>query len=451
MHKVLMVAYFFPPIGGSGVQRTTKFVKYLPEFGWQPVVLTVSSSSLLESDVSLVKELPDDLQVYRAPDVRLPHLLRRTARRLGIISSPGCPDRPPVKVDSHSSPSSSMPAKGGLRRALSRFADVWLQVPDQFVYWLPAALRVGLQAVKQCDVIYSTSDPFTDHLVAWFLHKFSGKPWIADFRDPWTKNVIYQRSSRLRSRVDAFFEKRFLTAPQLISVTCAALAKSFLELYPSLPKEKFVEVTNGFDAEDFEHPVLSTPDRFTITYTGRFSGGHKSSPTFFRALKELQSEHPALGSQIKVVFAGKFGNENLELLKRWNLEGMVETLGYLPHEDSVKQLLKSHVLLITLNDKPGMELVYSGKIFEYLAAEKTILALLPAGAMADLIRDMNAGPVLPPDDVKGVKQAILDLYRQYKQGATLSKTYDNLDQFERRTLAGRLAAHLDSLLQGRET
>ncbi len=446
MHHVLIIAYIFPPLGGSGVQRTTKFVRYLPEFGWQPVVLTVSDTSLSEVDISMLSELPADLPIYRAPDVRLPQLLRKAARRMGLISSPV---HSSVKLDSPISASpSAKPVKSGLRRALSRFADVWLQIPDQFVYWFPAALRVGLKVIQQCDVIYSTSDPFTDHLVAWFLHKISGKPWIADFRDPWTQDVIYQHSSRLRSWVDAFFERQFLKTPQLITVTCAATATGFQRLVPSVTPEKFVEITNGFDAEDFKHPNFLPPDRFTITFTGRFDGKKNASVAFLSALRDLHDEHPELASEIKVIFAGAFGGQLRTLLKEWKLEEFVETVGYVSHNESVKRLFESHILLLTLNAEPGMELIYPGKLFEYLAAGKTILALVPEGATADFVRTMGAGIVVTPDDVAGIKQAIFDLYGQYKQGATLSKTYDNLGQFERRALAGRLAKCLDSLLPG---
>ena len=444
MRKVLMIAYFFPPMGGSGVQRTLKFAKYLPNFGWQPIILTVSNPSLHEADYSLLEELPGDLPVYRTLDFNLPHLLRRTARRLGFISSNV---RHSEKIVS-ASPQPSPPAKSKLRAALSSFADTWLWTPDQFIYWLPSALWVGLKIVKQCDVIYSTADPFTDHLVACFLHKLSGKPWVADFRDPWTQYVIYQRwSSRLRSRVDAFFEKHILDIPDMISVTCAATGKSFQETYPSLPKDKFIEITNGFDAEDFDQPDGSHFDTFTIAYTGRFHGKKNDSPSFLRALKELRREHPELASEIRILFAGIFGEQNHALLKQWDLEEMVKPLEYVPHHESIKLLLQSHVLLLTLNDEPGVNLTYPGKLFEYLAARKTILALVSEGATADMIRDMEAGLVVPPDDTETIKKAILDLYNQYQQGNLATKTYDDLQKFERRTLTERLAQCLDAVLQ----
>jgi glycosyltransferase involved in cell wall biosynthesis len=444
MHKVLIIAYTFPPMGGSGVQRTVKFAKYLPEFGWQPVILTVSNPPLREADTSLLEELPNDLPVYRTPDVNFPYLLRRIARGLGLISPNG--QNSQQTGSAFSQPSSG--AKSKLRATLSRFADVWLQIPDQFIYWLPGALWVGLKVVKQCDVIYSTSDPFTDHLVACFLHKLSGKPWVADFRDPWTQYVVYQRwSSRLRSRVDGFFEKYLLKVPNVVSVTCVATAKSFQELYPSLPKDKFVEITNGFDAEDFDRPICSDFDKFTIAYTGRFHGRKNTPHSFLQALGELRREQPELASEIQVVFAGMFEEKNYGLLKQWDLEGMVRPLGYVPHCKSIELLLKSHVLLLTLNDEPGVNLTYPGKLFEYLATRKTILALVPEGATADLIREMKAGPIVPPDDVEAVKKVILNLYNQYKQESTLSRIHDNLQNFERRTLTGRLAQCLDGLLR----
>ncbi len=442
-----MIAYTFPPIGGSGVQRVVKFAKYLPEFGWQPVILTVSNSPSHEVDHSMLEELPDHLPVYRSPDFNLPHFLRRTSRSLGLISKN---DQPPTKAESNSSEPTA-PAKSGLRVTLSRFADIWLRIPDQFVYWLPGALWTGLRIVKQCDIIYSTSDPFTDHLVACLLHKLSGKPWVADFRDPWTSYVVYQRwASRSRSQVDVFFEKHLLKIPDVVIVTCAATAESFQNTYPSLPKDKFIEITNGFDAEDFDCPPPLGFDKFTIVYTGRFHGKKNTSSCFLRALGELRGQQSKLASEIQVIFAGMFDERNYGLLKKWDLEEIVKPIGYVLHCESVELLLKSHVLLLTLNDEPGVDLTYPGKLFEYLAARKTILALVPDGATADLIRDMEAGPIVPPDDIGAIKKAVLDLYNQYKQGNTLSRTYDNLQGFERRTLTRRLAHCLDALLQGQD-
>jgi len=446
MRRVLIIAYTFPPRGGSGVQRTSKFVKYLPEFEWQPVILTVSNPPSFEADFSLLEELPDDLPVYRTRDVHLPHLLRRIARKLRLISKNG---QPSAQVRSNVL-KPSPPAKGRLRQILSRFADTWFLIPDQFIYWLPSAVWTGLRIVKECDVIYSTSDPFTDHLVAYFLAKLSGKPWIADFRDPWTQYVVYQRwSSRLRSQVDVFFEKLFLKAPNLISVTCAATAQSFQDLYAFLPKNKFVEITNGFDADDFDQPDCAPFDKFTIAYTGRFQGKKNASHSFLQALRELCRERPELLADIQVVFAGTFEEKSVDLLKQWEIEEVVKFLGYVPHSESIKLLRRSHVLLLTLNDEPGVNLTYPGKLFEYLAAGKTNLALLPEGATANLIRDMEAGLVVPPDDIGAIKGAILDLFSQYKRGEGLSKAYDDLQKFERRSLTECLAQCLDEALQNR--
>ncbi len=440
MRKVLMIAHDFPPIGGSGVQRTMKFAKYLPEFGWQPIILTVSNPSLYEADDSLLKELPDDLPVYRALDVSIRSLL---GKKTGELPSPAGQDLAKIGADAPK----PLRFRRKIRKSLVSFADTWLRIPDSAIFWLPAALWVGLKIVRQCDAIYSTSAPFTDHLIASFLHKLSGKPWIADFRDPWTQNAIYQSSSRLRSRIDGFLEKEFLKNPDLVTVTCAATARGFQEAYPFLSEDKFIEITNGFDAEDFDQPISSPFDKFTITYTGQFYSKKNSSSPFLQALRELCCEHPELASEIQVIFAGIFGEQNRVRLKQWGLEEMVKPLGYIQHREGIKLLLQSHTLLLTLNDEAGTNLLYPGKLFEYLAARKTILALLPEGATADLIRDMGAGLIVPPNDVGAIRRAILELYHQYNRDKSLSKPYENLQQFERRTLSERLARCFDAVLQ----
>jgi glycosyltransferase involved in cell wall biosynthesis len=429
-------------MGGSGVQRTAKFAKYLPEYGWQPVILTVSNPPLHEADYSLMVELPDDLPVYRAPDMSLPRFLRKAARK--FLSR----DSQPAAKKGLDTMQAAPPAKGGVRKSWSSFMDTWLQIPDPFVYWLPAALWTGLKIVKECDIIYSTASPFTDHLIAYFLHKLSGKPWIADYRDPWTQYVIFQRSpSKLRARVDAYFEKHLLKTPDVVIVTCAATARSFQELHPSLPKDKFIEITNGFDAEDLDQPVDKCFDRFTIGYTGRFYDKKNASSPFLQALRELREKHPELASKIQIVFAGIFGEQNCMLLKEWGLDEMVKPMGYVSHQESIQLLLKSHVLLLTLSDELGVDLTYPGKLFEYLAARRTILALVPPGATADLIQSLHAGVIVPPCDIEAIYESVLNLYYQYEQGTLLLKTYDNLQKFERRALTERLAQCLDVMLQ----
>ncbi|MBN1874068.1 MAG: glycosyltransferase [Anaerolineae bacterium] len=320
--------------------------------------------------------------------------------------------------------------------------DTWLLIPDSCIRWLPAALWMGLRVGRQFDVIYSTSSPFTDHIVAYFLHKIFEKPWIADFRDPWTQYGVYQQSSQLRARIDIFLESLLLKASDIVAVTCAATARSFQDTHPSLPQDKFVEITNGFDADDFEL-TCSPFSTFTIAYTGRFDSQKNASSAFLQALGEIRREYPELVPEIKVIFAGSFEERSRVLLEKWSLEDMVELRGYISHEESVKLLLKSHVLLLTLSDERGVNLTYPGKLFEYLAAQKTILSLVPAGAAADLIGDMEAGPIVSSENVEAIKETVLKLYHQYKRGDTLLKIYKNLDRFERRSLTERLAQYLD--------
>lgn len=444
MPKVLMIAYIFPPAGGSGVQRTARFVRYLPGFGWQPLVLTVSNARLREPDYSLAQELPADLVVYKAPEVNPLAALRHWAGRFfRRRSSPPVADNGPEVSAAPAQPESA----GRLRRAWRNFTDTWLQIPDSHCYWFPSALWAGLKIVRQCDVIYSTSAPFTDHLVAWFLHKWSGKPWVADFRDPWTQVVDYQQPSALRSRLDFFLEEHFLKTPAKVVVTCAATATAFRRAHPSVPAEKFIEITNGFDAEDFNQPVGPSFDKFTIVYAGQFYYKKSNSLAFFQALRALRDEHPDLDAEMQVIFAGLFAEQTLALLKQWHLEALVKPVGYVSHQESVRFLLRSHVLLLTLNNEVGVELIYPGKLFEYLAAHKTILALAPPGAATALIQELDAGLVVSPDDVAAIKQAILHLYHSHRQGRLADRT-GNLQRFERQALAQKLAQSLDAVRRG---
>jgi len=429
LKKALMIAIPFPPIGGSGVQRTAKFARYLPEFGWQPVVLTLHNYPLREADPSLLDELPADLAIHRVRNLTPLHRLRGDAR-------PGA-ERPASRRNRPTRP----------LKLLADLIRAWVLIPDAFIGWFPGALWTGWRLLRRegIDVIYSTSDPFTDHLVAAGLSRLSGKPWVADFRDPWTGYVQYQHTSRRRAAVDRRLEPMILDSADRVVVTCWPAAQDLLARYPHLKAAKFVEITNGFEPADFARPVTRRSDKLTIAYTGRFSSAKNASPGFLRALAGLAEETPRFRAGVEAVFAGLFGPSNHDLVRELNLEDMVKLLGYVRHQDSVQCLLAADVLLLTLNALPGTENTYPGKLFEYFAARKPILALVAQGATADLVREMDAGVVAPPDNVPAIKAALRELYDRHQRGDLSPGPCPDLSRFERRRLAGALAAQLDAV------
>lgn len=429
-----MIAYSFPPRGGSGVQRTVKFAKYLPEFGWEPIILTVSNPPLDEPDYSLLDEVPKNIQVFRTRSFE-PH--RHFNSKLeGQISS----------KDMYSE--SARPNMEHFFGRVKSFLSTWLLIPDRWIGWFPSAFLQGIRILRnnKIDLIYSTSPPLTDHLVAYLVKRLSGKPWIADFRDPWTQFWQYERSSYIRSRIDEAFEKIFLDSANKVIVTCYPTAKGLLEKYTNLDMKNFIEITNGFDPNDFKDYEENRSPKFVITYTGRFHSKQSFSPCFLKALYDLAVENPGFKEDVEVIFTGLFGQDASNLLKEFQLDDIVRCIGYLPHRNSIRYLLQSDVLLITLNTVLGHDKIYPGKLFEYLAAKKPILALVAEGPTADLIRKMNAGIVVSPDDIEEIKVAVRELYDRFIQGKMHSNTYSDLYRFKRRHLTKSLAEQMDKLV-----
>ncbi len=437
-----MVAYGFPPLGGSGVQRTLKFTKYLPDYGWQPYVVTVKDppGQAEEEDQLLPEELSPQVRIYRTRSIEPAKIFRTLRARVkGIRRLSG--------VQSHAEGNESSPAAPSKLRWLKIFID-GLFIPDQQVGWLPFAVLECLRIIRRekIDAIYSTSEPFTDHLIAYVLKKISAKPWVADFRDPWTQYQRHPAYFRWRKRSDEWLERRFLSYADAVVITSDAAADNLVRKYPSLKRDKVFTITNGFDPADFDGlDEGKTGQKFTIVYTGRFNYPVSTSPNFLKALERLVSEEKGVKRNLEVIFVGVFGEENRRLVHELGLEEVTNLKGYLPHRESLAYLLRGDMLLLTLNSGIGGEVIYPAKVFEYLAAKRPILALVPEGVSAELVRSTKSGVVVDPDDVEEIKQAIRAAYHGYKGGTPTISPENCLSQYDRRELTKSLAEVLDRL------
>ncbi len=242
---VLMIAYYFPPMGGAGVQRTLKFVKYLPEYGWQPHVLTVRDSSRLQ-DSSLASEIPDGLSVTRTPILHLP---------------------------------SQLPWR--LRNFISR----WFLIVDGQIGWLPFANDPGRRVIEEHKVriIYSTSAPYTAHLIARRLQRQTHLPWVADFRDPWMGNTLVNYPTEFHRRLNKRLEYSIFSEADRVILNTEGSLQYYAREYPDLPAGKLVTIPNGYDQDDI--PNIS-PDQikktiFTIVHLGSLYHKTRSSEFFF--------------------------------------------------------------------------------------------------------------------------------------------------------------------------
>ncbi len=409
-----MVAYLFPPHGGGGVQRTVKFSKYLPHFGWQPYILT-SRSKGTSTDNSLAQEIPADIFIKRTFQVGLP---RRLPWRL--------------------------------RRWLTN----WVLTVDEQVGWWPFAVQAGKQLLQQTSfsLIYSTSTPYTNHLVALTLHQKTKLPWVADFRDPWLDNFNASFPTQWHKQQCARIEAEIVEKAQTIVVVSEPMREQFQKRYLQYEAKHFTTLPNGFDRQDYGRVVApqKTNEQFTIVYTGSFYG-RQSSETLLKAILQTLSQGDIPRKQLRLVLIGATGQETNRFVEQHALSDVIELPGYLPHQVAVEAQLAADVLILYINASPGSEVVFTGKLFEYLAVEKPILALIPPGAAANLLRDAHVGTIVPPDDVDSIAAAIHTLFTQWQAGQLqVQPNRAVINQYERRHLTQKLAQLFDSLVDTHE-
>jgi len=406
MKKVLIIAYHYPPIGGGGVFRTLKFTKYLPQFGFKPYVLTVKNAMYHTKDPTLLMDIPPEANIFRTLSLehrlfpRLFYALKTTPK--------------------------------------------WIFVPDENIGWLPFAVRQGQKIIKKqrIDIIYATAPIYTSLLIGYLLKKKTGKPLAIDFRDPWTQNVFTKYPTVLHKKIEEIMEKAVLRSADYIITTTEPMRLRLIEKYPLL-KGKCAVITNGFDPEDFEGLKRSAQEKFTITYTG-FLYGLRTGKHFLLALRELIKEKKDIDSKIQVLFAGPPNKQTADLVKELGLQNVVKLLGYVSHQESLKLMVNSDVLLIVIaaeesyNEKIG-PLMIPGKVFEYLGAKRPMLALVPCGATKDLIKSTKTGIIAPPNDINYIKKAIFEMFQKWER-ANLKSVESDISKYNRKKLTEKLAA-----------
>jgi glycosyltransferase involved in cell wall biosynthesis len=413
MKKVLLVAYHFPPLGGGGVFRTLKFTKYLPEFGYQPYVLAVKNPMYRTKDSTLVNEIPSDAKIYRT--FSFEHRILRAPRLLNMNLK-------------------------------------WFYMPDESIGWLPFAVSSGAKLIKKENIsaIYATSPVWTSLLIGFFLKRKTKKPLVVDFRDPWTDNSFIRYPTKFHERFERKMEKAVLTQADYVTVATDSIKNTLIKKYPFI-KSKIETVTNGFDPEDFKNlKIYKKTGKFTITYVGSIYGLLTAKP-FLIALKELIEEKKEFREKLEVVFVGNYGKETPLLVRKFGLEENVRFIEYVPHRKSLEFMVNSQalLLLITIEGSKG-EGILTGKLFEYLASRKPIIAIAPEnGLAANIIKSLNAGTVISPRKVQRIKKAIADFYQQWIE-RKISTTPDNtgdITRYDRKVLTRKLAQIFEKVIQ----
>lgn len=432
--RVLFVSYFFPPVGGAGVQRTTKFVKYLPSHDWIPSVLTVSNPSVPLLDESLLGDVPPSARVVRARTFEPGYAVKRAVAA--------------------ANPRSNGPRwRHWPRRAARQAANLVLQ-PDPQILWWPAAVRAGTRLLGETphDVIFASGPPFSSFLVAASISRRTGVPLVLDYRDEWDLSNRYwenKQFNRASLAVQRNMQDRVVRQARLLIATSRPSARALETIRERARSQAEVAcVYNGFDPDDFTHQAGASSDerRFRLVYVGTLWNLTTVGP-LVDAVERLSREHPQLVSQLELVFAGRRTPAEDERLARLRaLPCRLTLLDYLDHSAATQLMRSAHRLCVLLADVPGAERVVPAKIFEYMAASRPILSIAPQGELSDLLARHPGTECVAPNASAICERLSVDL-RRHAEGAAIDVSSVSLESspYNRKRLASQLASLLNEV------
>jgi glycosyltransferase involved in cell wall biosynthesis len=435
MKKVLIVAYYFPPSGGPGVQRVLKNVKYLTQFGWEPIVLTVENGQFPAIDESLFKEIPEGTKVFRTKIFEPYDIYRKFTGKGKDVAL----DVNNIKKDGQ---------KRSFTETIAEFIRATFFIPDARIGWKKYAVAEGLKIIENegINAIYSSSPPYTCSIIANKLKKKTGLPWVAGLRDPWTDFLTTPKRWFLPKMIDRYLEKSVFENADYVECAWEGIKKDALDKYPTFDAEKFVHIPNGYDSADFPESESVVNEIFTITYTGSMYG-RRNPKTLFDAIEELIADGLVEKGKFKFRFIGRFGAEIDEMIENTSFKEQIEVIGYMAHSESIKMLMKSDALLLIVDEAKESEEIVPGKVYEYLGVMKAVLAIAPQrSAIAKLIRETNAGFIAHQDEKDLIKKNFLTFYNNFNDGVELIKiNKTQIEKYERKNSAKMLTDLLNRI------
>jgi glycosyltransferase involved in cell wall biosynthesis len=429
--KVLIITYYWPPSGGSGVQRWLKFSKYLREFGWEPVIYTPENPERPALDPSLEDELPDGIEVIKTPILE-PHSIYKKL----------------AGVQSDAKLASGM-ASSGVQHSIIKKIGMWIRgnlfIPDARMLWIRPSIQFLKDYLKEkpVDAIVSTGPPHSMHMIAMGLREWTGIPWLADFRDPWT-NIDFANELRLtslgRARHEHLESEVLKKADTVVAVT-PTMAKELSEVRGS---EVHV-ITNGYDHQDFEGLQAEEAEKFTLLHIGTMNEA-RNPDVLWKSLNDLKGEVKGFSEGFRLKLIGSVDGAVMSSIERYGLQDQVEVSGYIPHTQIVKEQLKASALLLLVNDAPNAYLLYQGKLFEYLASGKAIVGIGPVeGDTPRLLHELGYTHYAGFEDRISLKKSIRELFGQHQKGKLPVHDVQKAERFSRRNLCGEMAELLNEL------
>lgn len=433
MKRVLIISYYWPPSGGSGVQRWVKFAKFLPAEGWQPVIYTPENPELTTVDRTLEDEIPHEAEIIKT-HITEPYGLYRKIFGKGKSASEG-------EVNPINS------RKKTFTQKISMLIRGNLFIPDPRCLWIAPSVKYLKKYLEEhpVDIMVSTGPPHSMHLIAERVAHATGIPWIADFRDPWTKMFYFKHLglSAWAEKRHRFLEKSVLDNADAV----VAVSPLVQEEFQAMTATHVELITNGYDEEDFDQ-VVEPDGYFNITHTGLFASDGNPE-TLWKVLAGKCAADSEFAGMLRIRLAGKNDREITESIVGAGLAANLRDVGYVDHQRAVREQKNASLLILPLRKEPEYRATLPGKLFEYLASGRPVLGIGQTdGAMARILNSTRAGVVFNWDDEASMKKYLDLCWERFKTDSLKADT-ENIGQYSRQTLTCRMASLMDSLIKKR--
>jgi glycosyltransferase involved in cell wall biosynthesis len=418
--KVLIIAYYFPPMGLSGVQRTVKFAKFLPKYGWKPTVLTVEPTGYYAFDDTLLKEAEEaGVRIVRTHSYDVNRILKKQ----GVIKMPS--ER--------------------MRKVLQFFGDLFF-IPDTKIGWKSPAIKAASELIEQehFDILFATAPPQTDFLIGAALKRKFEIPLVVDYRDAWLDYPFKYFPTPLHRFWHAYLEKLVLKAADRVIVTHRRVKESILQRNKHVNYNEVIIISQGFDVEDF--PPTNTekhikPVKMKIIHAGTFYA-ERNPVVILQALANVLQANPKIRGRIEAHFIGNAREEDRQLVKKMDLQNTVHFLEYLPHRECIKHLVESDVLWFVIDN----DYQTPGKLYEYFGSRKPLIASVVDGYTKQIIKESGAAICVPLKDIAAHEHAILEQFKRFEHKKLERVQEAFAAKFNRLTLTAELAKQFELLM-----
>jgi glycosyltransferase involved in cell wall biosynthesis len=432
MKKVLIISYYWPPSGGAGVQRWLKFVKYLRNFGWEPVVYTPENPESPETDESFFRDIPENITILKNR-IWEPYLAYKRFMGRGREEK----IQAAFLNEKKSNP-------------LTENISVWIRgnlfIPDARKFWIKPSVRFLKNYIDEnpVDLLISTGPPHSMHRIGQMVAAKCNLPWIADFRDPWT-NIDFYNDLKLTKWADRKHHR--LEREVLENATAViTISKSMAEEFNNISKRKYDVITNGYDEDDIKLEIQQLDNKFSIAHIGTMVGT-RNPLILWEALKAILDQESSFREDLMIKLAGRIDFSVNNSIEKYGLNEYIERIDYMPHDEVVKVQQQSQVLLLLINNTHNAKSILTGKFFEYLAAGRPILCIGPPnGDAAEILKETNSGLIADFKDIQTMKKNILTYYNLFKSGKLFSENR-NIEKYSRKELTKSLSEIMNRVVK----